>query len=265
MHFQSASHFLCMITSASNDKIRFIRALSERKNRQREGRFVVEGARLIDDALAANLKLDWVLCAEKLPARARQTVHRLRAQHIEVIDVSDAIINSISDTESPQGVIAVLPFPRLDPPPDLNLVLVIDSLRDPGNLGTLLRSAAAADVDLVILSPETVDAYNPKVVRGAMGAHFRVPILALNWDEISQRLHGLNVYLASMDGEVIYSQIDWTRPSALIVGSEAEGVSEQATKLATTKISIPIANNVESLNAAVAASVILFEAKRQRG
>jgi TrmH family RNA methyltransferase len=254
-----------MITSLTNDKVKFIRALSERKNRQREGRFVIEGARLIDEALAAHLRPDWIFCAEKIPARAKQTLNHLRSINVEVIDVSDAIMKSISDTESPQGLIAVLPFPRLAPPPDPNLVLVIDRLRDPGNLGTLLRSAAAADVDLVILSPETVDAYNPKVVRGAMGAHFHVPILSLDWDMISERLHALDVYLASMDGEKTYTQIDWTRPSALIIGSEAEGASAQAAKLATTKISIPIANNVESLNAAVAASVILFEARRQRG
>ncbi len=253
-----------MITSLTNDKVKFIRALSERKNRQREGRFVVEGARLIDEALAAHLRPDWIFCAEKIPTRAKQTLNHLRSINVEVIDVSDAVLKACSDTETPQGLIAVLPRPRLDPPPDPNLVLVIDSLRDPGNLGTLFRSAAAAEVDLVILSPETVDAYNPKVVRGAMGAHFRLPILSLDWDTIATRLHGLDVYLASMDGEKIYSQIDWTRPAALIVGSEAEGASQPATKLATARISIPIANNIESLNAAVAASVILFEARRQR-
>lgn len=254
-----------MITSLSNDKVKFVHALSERKYRQREGRFVVEGARLIDEALAAQFRPDWVFCAEKIPPRARQTLNRLRSINVEVIDVTDAIMKSISETESPQGLMAVLPFPRLEPRPDPDFSLVIDSLRDPGNLGTLLRSAAAADVDQVILSPETVDAYNPKVVRGAMGAHFRVPMLSLAWSEIPQRLHGLSVYLASMDGEKIYSQVDWTRPAALIVGSEAEGASAAATKLASARISIPIANGVESLNAAVAASIILFEARRQRG
>ncbi len=254
-----------MITSLTNDKVKFIRALSERKNRQREGRFVVEGARLIDEALAAHLRPDWIFCAEKIPARAKQTLNHLRSINVEVIDVSDGVLKACSDTETPQGLIAVLPFPQLDPPRDPNLILVIDSLRDPGNLGTLFRSAAAAEVDLVILSPETVDTYNPKVVRGAMGAHFRLPILSLDWDAIAARLHGLDVYLASMDGEKIYSQIDWTRPSALIVGGEAEGASDAATELATARISIPIANSIESLNAAVAASVILFEARRQRG
>ena len=254
-----------MITSLSNDKVKFVHALSERKYRQREGRFVVEGARLIDEALAGQFRPDWVFCAEKIPPRAKQTLNRLRSINVEVIDVTDAIMKSISGTESPQGLMAVLPFPRLESRPDPDFSLVIDSLRDPGNLGTLLRSAAAADVDQVILSPETVDVYNPKVVRGAMGAHFRVPMLSLAWSEIPQRLNGLSVYLASMDGEKTYSQIDWTRPAALIVGSEAEGASAAATKLATARISIPIANGVESLNAAVAASIILFEARRQRG
>ena len=253
-----------MITSLSNDKVKFVHALSERKYRQREGRFVVEGARLIDEALAAQFRPDWVFCAEKIPPRARQTLNRLRSINVEVIDVTDAIMKSISGTESPQGLMAVLPFPRLEPRPDPDFSLVIDSLRDPGNLGTLLRSAAAADVDQVILSPETVDAYNPKVVRGAMGAHFRLPILEAAWAEIADRVRGINVYLAAAAGELTYSAANWIQPSALIVGSEASGASKDAMQLATKRISIPLSREVESLNAAVAASIILFEAKRQR-
>jgi TrmH family RNA methyltransferase len=142
--------------------------------------------------------------------------------------------------------------------------LIVDSLRDPGNLGTLLRSAAASDVDVVLLPPETVDAYNPKVVRGAMGAHFRLPILEAAWAEIAERVRGMNVYLAAADGELTYSVPDWTQPSALIVGGEASGASKDALQLATKRISIPLSREVESLNAAVAAGIILFEAKRQR-
>ena len=116
----------------------------------------------------------------------------------------------------------------------------------------------------MLLSPETVDAYNPKVVRGAMGAHFRLPILEAVWAEIADRVRGMNVYLAAADGELTYTEADWTQPSALIVGSEASGASKDAAQLATKRISIPLSREVESLNAAVAASVILFEAKRQR-
>ncbi len=253
-----------MITSLTNDKVKLVRSLAERKYRVKEQHFAIEGARLIDDALAANLTPDWIFCAERLPTRSQETLGRLKKRGVEIITVSDAVLKACSETETPQGLIAVLPFPRLAMPSTPKMILIADSLRDPGNLGTLLRSAAAADVDVVLLPPETVDAYNPKVVRGAMGAHFRLPILEAAWAEIAERVQGLNVYLAAADGELTYTAVNWTQPSVLIVGSEASGASKDALHLAAHRISIPLSREVESLNAAVAASIILFEAKRQR-
>lgn len=253
-----------MITSLQHDKVKYVRSLSDRKQRIAEGRCAIEGARLIDDALVANVTPDWVICAPRLLPRATDTLRRLQARHIEVIDVSDAVLKACSETETPQGLIAVIKQPRLDWPRDPHLIVIADRLRDPGNLGTLLRSSAAAGVSGVLLAPETVEAFNPRVVRGAMGAHFRLPILEADWVVIADRVRGLNVYVAEADGSHLYTLIDWTRPAALIVGGEAEGTSDAAAKLATARISIPLAREVESLNAAVAASVIMFEAKRQR-
>lgn len=258
------TEYQAMITSLTNDKVKFVRSLAERKHRIKARRFVIEGARLIDDALASNLTPDWIFCAEWLPSRSQETLSRLKKRGVELIPVSDAVFKACSDTETPQGLIAVLPFPRLAVPSNPKMILIADSLRDPGNLGTLLRSAAATDVDLVLLSPETVDAYNPKVVRGAMGAHFRLLIVEAAWADIADQVRGMNIYLAAADGELTYTNSDWTQPSALIVGSEASGASKDAAQLATHRISIPLSREVESLNAAVAASVILFEAKRQR-
>ncbi len=253
-----------MITSLTNDKVKLVRSLAERKHRVKEQRFAIEGARLIDDALAANLTPDWIFCAERLPTRSQETLGRLKKRGVEIITVSDAVLKACSETETPQGLIAVVPFPRLTVSANPKMILVADSLRDPGNLGTLLRSAAAADVDVVLLPPETVDVYNPKVVRGAMGAHFRLPIVEVAWAEIADRVRGMNVYLAAADGELSYTTADWTQSSALIIGSEASGASKDGMQLATQRISIPLSREVESLNAAVAASIILFEAKRQR-
>jgi TrmH family RNA methyltransferase len=253
-----------MITSVHHDKVKYLRSLSDRKQRLAEGRFVIEGARLIDDALAAHCQPDWIFCAQRLLPRANETVQRLRARNIEVIDVSDAVLKACSETETSQGLIGVIKQPQLLWPSEPRLIVIADRLRDPGNLGTLLRSSAAAGVSGVLLAPETVDAFNSKVVRGAMGAHFRLPILAADWAAITDRVRGLNVYVAEADGARPYTSIDWTHPSALIVGGEAEGTSEAATKLSTARISIPLAREVESLNAGVAASVIVFEAKRQR-
>jgi len=173
-------------------------------------------------------------------------------------------MKAMADTISPQGVLAVVPFVELAPPLSPSLVLVVDRLRDPGNLGTILRSANAAGVEQVILTPKTVDPYNPKVVRGAMGAHFRLPIKALSWPEIAGALTGVQILLADARAEQAYYQVDWRQPSALIIGGEAQGASQEARELAVTTIAIPMHGRTESLNAAVAASVILFEAARQR-
>jgi TrmH family RNA methyltransferase len=173
-------------------------------------------------------------------------------------------MKALADTVSPQGVLSVVPFVELAPPPSLSLGLVVDRLRDPGNLGSIFRSANAAGVEQVILAPKTVDPYNPKVVRGAMGAHFRLPIVALSWPEIAETLVGVRVLLADVRAERAYYEVDWTQPSALIVGGEAHGASPEAAGLAAATITIPMHGGAESLNAAMAASVILFEAARQR-
>ncbi len=253
-----------MITSLHHDKIKYVRSLSDHKQRIREGRIAIEGARLIDDALAANFTPDWVICTQRLLPRARETLHHLQSRQVEIIEVSDAVLKACSDTETPQGLIAVIKSPRLDWLLKPQLIVIADRLRDPGNLGTLLRSSAAAGVSGVLLAPETVEAFNPKVMRGAMGAHFRLPILEAEWAAIADRVRGLPVYVAEADASQSYTSIDWTQPSALIVGGEAEGTSATAAKLATARISIPLAREVESLNAGVAASVIVFEAQRQR-
>jgi TrmH family RNA methyltransferase len=176
--------------------------------------------------------------------------------------VSDEVLAACADTETPQGVLVVVSFVHLEPRP--GLLLLLDQIRDPGNLGTLLRSAEAAGVGQVLLAPNTVDHYNPKVVRGAMGAHFRLAVTSLGWPAIGAQVTGRAVWLADAHGEVQYDAVDWTQPSALIVGGEATGASKQSADLATGRVAIPMAGGVESLNAAMAATVILFEAARQR-
>jgi TrmH family RNA methyltransferase len=174
-------------------------------------------------------------------------------------------MKSISETETPQGILAVLELTQLPIPNHPDFVLIPDQIRDPGNLGTLLRTAAAAGVQAVLLPPETTDAFAPKVVRSGMGAHFRLPIRSLNWEEVEQvvRSASLQVFLADMDGQSCW-ETDLRQPVALVIGGEADGAGESARKLAHQKISIPMNGNVESLNAGVAGSVLIFEVVRQR-
>lgn len=237
--------------------------LGRARERREAGAFVVEGVRLVEEAANRNWRFEIALYDESLSERGTLLVERLRSNGVEAEQVSASLMKSISETETPQGILAVLQTSSLPIPDSHDFILILDQIRDPGNLGTLLRTAAAAGIQAVLLSPETTDALAPKVVRAGMGAHFRLPIRSLTWDEISGMTKGLQTYLAAMDGKPCW-ETDLREPLALIVGGEAEGASEDARKLATQKISIPMAGNVESLNAGVAGSVLMFEVVRQR-
>ncbi|MGA9348008.1 MAG: RNA methyltransferase [Anaerolineae bacterium] len=255
-----------MITSIANEKVKYVRSLYRRRVRYRERHFVIEGIRLVEEAFRAGIVPALVFYSEGVDAipGGRELLAEIQRGEAPAFAVSEKVMKAMADTVSPQGVLAVVPFVELAPPPSPSLVLVVDRLRDPGNLGAILRSANAAGVEQVILAPKTVDPYNPKVVRGAMGAHFRLPIEALSWPEIAEALAGVQVLLADARAKRACYEVDWTRPSALIIGGEAYGTSQEAMELATATIAIPMHGGAESLNAAVAASVILFEAARQR-
>lgn len=255
-----------MITSSQNSKIKLVRALLGRAKERREaGMFVVEGVRLVEEAVKGDWRFETVLFDESLSERGKSQVASLKSKGIEVEEISTDLMKSLSETETPQGILAILQFSQLPIPNNLNFILIPDQIRDPGNLGTLLRSAAATGVQAVLIPPETTDAFAPKVLRAGMGAHFRVPIREMGWEEIEQvgKSANLQMVLADMNGKS-YWEMDLKQPLALIVGGEAEGASEEARKLATQKISIPMAGNVESLNAGVAGSVLMFEVVRQR-
>ena len=251
-----------MISSFTNQKVKLVRALqTQRRVRYRQKMLVVEGARLLADALATGLPPDFVLYSSTWKAASDPD---LITPSTPAFLASEAVMAYCADTETPQGVLAVFPFPGLPLPTHPNFVLVIDRLRTPGNLGTILRSAAAAGVDMVLLPPGNVDPYNPKVLRGGMGAHFRLPIASLPWHQVGNHLTGLDCWLAAAGRGRPYDQINWSQPVALIVGGEAGGASRDAKRLAGGIVHIPMPGGMESLNAAVAAGVLLFEIVRQR-
>lgn len=255
-----------MITSNHNPKIKLVRALLGRARDRREaGAFVVEGVRLFEEAVDSNWPMRFVLFDESLNERGMSKVESLTSQGVDVEEVSTSVMKSISETETPQGVLAVLELAQLPIANSPSFILIPDQIRDPGNLGTLLRSAAATGVQAVIIPPETTDAFAPKVLRSGMGAHFKLPIHSMSWDEIERLCKPANllIYLADMDGQSCW-EINLRQPVALVVGNEAEGASESAKGLASGKISIPMSGMMESLNAGVAGSVLMFEVVRQR-
>jgi RNA methyltransferase, TrmH family len=253
-----------MITSSQNSKIKLIRALLGRAKERRDANaFVAEGVRLVEEAVNSNWGFQFVLYTDGLSERGINLVKRLEDKKIEVENIESSLLQSLSETETPQGILAVLEDSRLPIPDSPNFILIPDQIRDPGNLGTLLRTAAAAGVQAVLLPPETTDVFAPKVVRSGMGAHFRLPLHSIPWDDIRAYTKGLQIYLADMDGQSCW-ETDLRPPLALIIGGEAEGASEAARKLVTQKISIPMSGDIESLNAGVAGSVLMFEVVRQR-
>jgi TrmH family RNA methyltransferase len=269
--FQSSELLLLMITSSQNPKIQWVRSLQTQPQARREQQAcVIEGVRLAEEALAAGWKARLVLYSEEISPRGLAVVERFTSQQAPVEQITPRVMKSASDTETPQGLLVAISVRSLPLPPNPDFLLILDEVRDPGNLGSILRTAYAAGVQAVLLSPGTADPFAPKVLRSAMGAHFHLPIKRASWDELYNDLrlpvgYSLQVFLADSGGGRVYTQADFRSPLALVVGSEAQGAGAEAIALAWEKIHIPMPGGAESLNAAIATGILLFEVVRQRG
>ena len=255
-----------VIASNSNPGIKTVRSLQRRKIRQQERAFVVEGMRAVHDVLDAGMVPRAIYVRDNFTL---DEVAWLR-HSVPVRRVLGPVFDTLTDVPHPQGILAVVPMleepdfpgPTADYAP---MVLIVDAVRDPGNLGTLLRSAAGAGADHVVITPETVDPYHPRAVRAAMGAHARVPFSHRTWDELTESLRRYDIVaLADASADADYDRVSWLPSVALIVGGEAFGPTVAAKGLAGMRVAIPLACGVESLNAGVAGSLLLFEVARQR-
>ncbi len=256
-----------MITSAQNSRIQHVRALlSQRKTRESSGEFALEGVRLVEEALASGWEARSLLYTAELSNRGQELVAISRLRGVEVEETAPHVLKAAADTENPQGILGVFARRELPLPERPNFVVIADGLRDPGNFGTLLRTAVAAGVQAVLSAPGSVDAFSPKVLRAGMGAHFRLPLREWSFAEMAAWLKpGCRVLLSESAQGTPCWQFDLRAPLALLVGAEAEGASAEGRALADALVTIPMPGNSESLNAAVAAGVLLFEVVRQRG
>lgn len=247
---------------------KLLRALRQRKAREAEGLFVAEGVRAVEDLLASPLAVRWVVASSSLEDTPRgQSLRELvERQGVPLREAADAALRELAGTETPQGVLAVAEIPRralddLRPSTEPAAVLVLDAVQDPGNLGTLVRTAEALGAAGVIALPGTVDAWNPKAVRAAMGSSFRLPIVEAGWDEAAPwlRAEGFRVLAAAGEGGPLGE-----RPAraALVVGNEGAGVSEETRRRADAIVGIPLRGRAESLNVGAAGAILLWELLR---
>lgn len=243
------------------------RDLQRRKARERQALFVAEGVRAVEELLRSELNVRGALVSPELASAPRGKTLRdtVIARHIELLEVSERDFATAAGTDSPQGVLAIAEVPRrtletLGVPAVVRL-LVLDGVQDPGNAGTLLRTAAALGAHATLALPGTVDLWNPKVVRSAMGAIFHRPALSCTWDELGRflRANEIMAWGARVEGETIDVLDTYDAPQrlALVVGNEGSGLSDDALALIERSVSIPISEDVESLNVAVAAGIIL--------
>jgi TrmH family RNA methyltransferase len=259
-----------MITSTSNPKIQYIRSLVSKKQfREENHAFVVEGVRLVEQVQRAMQKPKIIIYSQKLSQRGKKLVSAFQEMKVECEEIAENVMDSLTDTETAQGILAVLPFPEIPFPKKPDFLVIADEIRDPGNLGTILRSSLSAGVQGMILTPGTVDAFSPKVVRSGMGSQLFLPIQTLGWEAIETQFKKtlqppLHFYFTTSKEGNPHWKKDFSQPLALIIGGEAEGVTPEAIRVADESVQIPMPGKTESLNAAVAAGILIFEVVRQR-
>lgn len=261
-----------MITSVANKRVKELVELSAKaKARNAAGVFVVEGRKMFLEAPAQSIVAAYI--EENFLQKASEEVkQKLEEVNYEV--VTQEVFAKISDTKTPQGILCVvkqqnfrleeLLYPADHKPP---LLMVLEDIQDPGNLGTILRTAEGAGVNGVIVTKNTVDRYNPKTIRATMGSLYRMPCVEV--PELSEVLTqlgkaGIRTYAAHLKGTQYHDAFDYTGGTAFLIGNEGNGLKKETADAADTYVRIPMEGQVESLNAAIAATVLMYEANRQR-
>lgn len=255
-----------MITSTSNQQVKEIVQLQKKsKARNQAGVFIVEGIRMVQETPVDRLEKLYV--TEGFYKKYKDLLPKGCKPEL----VSDAVFSYMSDTKTPQGVLAVVRQMKHTAEEILNAenphIMVLDNLQDPGNLGTIFRTAEAAGVNGLILSKDCVDIYNPKTIRSTMGAIYRMPFVYVEdiiaaIDQMKKK--DITVYAAHLDGKQSYDKEDYSKGTAFLIGNEGNGLRDEVADQANVWVQIPMAGQVESLNAAIAAAVLMFEVSRQR-
>ena len=257
-----------LITSKDNDLIKHIRKLKEKKYRDEFGEFIVEGAKMIEEAIHEAAKIKYIIVCDDCKTESSMTPEQLYdIAKYECIYVTEKIFSTITDVVAPQGIMAIVEKPmksenKIDY--KQNHFLLLDNIQDPGNMGTILRTADSLNMKQIIVSPGTADCYNSKVVRSTMGAIFRVNVIERDLEKVIKEMkkREIKVYSTDLKTDKTIYDVDYEK-TAVVIGNEANGVSANILQLADESIKIPMTGKTESLNAAVAPGIILYEIKRR--
>lgn len=264
-----------MITSSANSRVKqVIQWQTKAKERKKAGVFLTEGFKMYEEAPLESILEVYVAESalaflEKMDAKEEKTAEKLKKTGYEV--VADSLFKKMADTQTPQGILCVVKQPeyRLEEilKQDRPLLMILENLQDPGNLGTIIRTGEGAGVTGVIMTAKTVDIFNPKVIRATMGSVFRVPFLYVeDMEDTLKKLKekGIRTYAAHLAGREYYDSFSFTGGTAFLIGNEGNGLEKKTADLADSYLKIPMEGKVESLNAAIAASLLMYEAQRQR-
>jgi RNA methyltransferase, TrmH family len=256
-----------ILTSTQNPLVKQVRKLHRSKEREKQNLLLIEGTNLVEAACHADYKLDIIFYTERWQQNHQPLCQIIAEQGVRVEFVSPEILKAIATTVNPDGVVAIARRPIVEPIPALKTVgLALERLQDPGNLGTIIRTAAATGADGLWLSADSVDFYSPKVLRASVGQWFRLPVITnQNLSQLvqQQEQQGVQIIATTSKATKTYWEVDFTRPSLILLGNEGAGLSSESIDLADVQIKIPLANQVESLNVAVASALLLYEAQRQ--
>lgn len=260
-----------IISSSSNAQVKNITLLQKKpKAREEQGIFVVEGLKMFEEARDARLLVKAYVSESFYHEKMRDNPDFLEGLDYDII--VDSIFSSISETMTPQGILGTVKKSSYKLETMLQnpnaCLLILEDIRDPGNLGTMIRTAEGAGITGIIFNNTTVDIYNPKVIRSTMGSIYRVPFFQT--DNLTDTLNeikkqNITIFAAHLTGISYHTEGSFLKKCAFLIGNEANGLSDQVSKVADTLIKIPMAGKVESLNAAVAAAILMYEAARQRG
>jgi len=260
-----------MITSSANARVKqVVQWQTKAKERRKDKVFLAEGIKMYEEAPAESIRE--VYLSQDIEEKIKQNTllwKKLNDTGYEL--VSPEVFTKMSDTQTPQGILTVLRQPEYDLPELLKcpnpLFVVLENLQDPGNLGTIIRTGEGAGITGVIMSSQTVDIFNPKTIRATMGSIYRVPFVYVkSMEETMEGLHkaGIRTYAAHLQGETYYDTLSFREPTAFLIGNEGNGLTRETADMADSYLKIPMEGQVESLNAAVATALLMYEARRQR-